>query len=82
LGENPSSFLGPSERLFYFSYCSPFLVPRVLGICKVTTRSAPYGWKACIQRGAAWCPVWIVLDTGYLPPQCHAALGKMPHTLA
>jgi hypothetical protein len=50
-----------------FFPCSPFLVPLVMGICKVVTRSAPYGWKACIQRGAAWCPEGIVLDTGYLP---------------
>jgi hypothetical protein len=34
------------------------------GELMVTTRNAPYIWKAFIQRGVAWCPEGIIHDTG------------------
>jgi hypothetical protein len=29
----------------------------------ITTSTAPCGWKAYVQRGAAWCPEGIICDT-------------------
>jgi hypothetical protein len=54
-----------------------FLVPQELGI-KVTASRAPFGWKACIWRGAAPKGLSATLLS---PSQCHAAFGTMSHTL-
>jgi len=48
---------------------------------KVTVHGAPRRWKACIQWGAAWFHKGIVM-TLLSVPQCHAAFGMIPSTLA
>jgi hypothetical protein len=46
---------------------------------KVTVHGALRGQKAYVQWGAVLFPKGIVLDTA---PQCHAAFGTIPSTLA
>jgi hypothetical protein len=48
---------------------------------KVTIHRAPHRWKAYIQWGAAWFPKGIVMTLLSLP-QCRAACGTIPSTLA
>ena len=48
---------------------------------KVTVHGAPHRWKAYIQWGAVWFPKGIVTTLLSLP-QCHAAPGLIPSTLA
>ena len=48
---------------------------------KVTVHRAPRRRKACIQWGVAWFPKGIVMTLLSLP-QCHAAFGTIPSTLA
>jgi len=49
--------------------------------CKVTVHGATCRQKAYKQWGAAWLPKGIVTTMLSLP-QCHAALGTIPSTLA
>jgi len=48
---------------------------------KVTVHGAPRRRKAYIQWGAAWFPKGILTTLLFLP-QCHAAFGTIPSTLA
>jgi hypothetical protein len=62
------------ERTPLYGFCHFSLISRVPFSfdenwgTKVTTHRAPYGWKALIWRGAAWCPEGIINDTAIITP--------------
>jgi hypothetical protein len=88
MGSNTQS----PEPLVYFSFMHLFihvcwspqkgaLLHRYGEKHKVTVHVAPRRRKAYIQWGAAWFPKEIIRTLLSLP-QCHAAFGAIPSTLA
>jgi hypothetical protein len=70
LGTNKPDLLYHSVSAFdrFFISCFFHKSPRSNGEIIVTTRRAPYDWKAQIQRGAAWCPEGIINGSAITNP--------------
>lgn len=69
-------------RAFLSTPLMPMYGPTSKGDLKVTTHSTPFGWKAWTEGSAIQFPKRIINNICYFSPQCHAALGTLPHTLA